>query len=243
MRAPGAPVMAGSCPVIHAPGQGTYPNPVVASAVVTGKIARGCIPARVRHVLSAEAGANDALAIVLVILPVLVITRADDGQAVLHWVAGMILWDVLIGAALGAAAGYVAARAMRAVQERRDAEEGSLVSVTLALALLGAVRLAGSDGLLAAFVAGVVMKPRRQKALEEEQELHQTVIERFFTIPVFVLLGMLLPWDAWVALGWRAIAFPVAVLLLAHGITSAPLTRAYGRRAVRDTESAATPGS
>jgi NhaP-type Na+/H+ or K+/H+ antiporter len=166
--------------------------------------------------------------------------------------------------------------------------------------LLGAVRLAGSDGLLAAFVASVTMKPHLQKALEEEQEQLQTVVKRFFTIPVFVLLGTLLPWDAWLALGWRAIAFPVALLLLrrpilllalrplvqplrdwkdalfigwfgpigvaalyyatlavqkmgderpfvlgslaitasllAHGITSVPLTRAYGRRAVRDTE-------
>ncbi len=39
-------------------------------------------------------------------------------------------------------------------------------------------------------------------------------INRFAVLPVFVLLGAMLPWEVWTELGWRGPALAVAVLLL-----------------------------
>ncbi len=42
----------------------------------------------------------------------------------------------------------------------------------------------------------------------------QEAVNRFFTLPVFVLLGLTLPWQKWGELGWRGVILVVAVLLL-----------------------------
>ena len=36
---------------------------------------------------------------------------------------------------------------------------------------------------------------------------------RLFTIPIFVLFGLILPWQQWLALGWSAIGIVVLVLV------------------------------
>ena len=56
----------------------------------------------------------------------------------------------------------------------------------------------------------MVVHPER----EEEQERVQESISRFFDLPVFVLLGMALPWGEWLALGWAGPVLALAVLLL-----------------------------
>ncbi len=42
----------------------------------------------------------------------------------------------------------------------------------------------------------------------------QEAVNLFFTLPVFVLLGLTLPWQKWGELGWRGVILVVAVLLL-----------------------------
>jgi NhaP-type Na+/H+ or K+/H+ antiporter len=39
-------------------------------------------------------------------------------------------------------------------------------------------------------------------------------VDRFFTIYIFVLLGLALPWQQWLELGWKGLLLAVAVLLL-----------------------------
>ena len=41
----------------------------------------------------------------------------------------------------------------------------------------------------------------------------QDAVARFFDIPIFVLLGVLLPWQGWAELGWHGVAFAAAILL------------------------------
>jgi NhaP-type Na+/H+ or K+/H+ antiporter len=55
---------------------------------------------------------------------------------------------------------------------------------------------------------------------ERKNEEHgQEAVNRFFAIPIFILLGTAIPWEGWKELGWTGVAMAAAVLLLRRPIT------------------------
>ncbi len=81
------------------------------------------------------------------------------------------------------------------------------------------VELVGSDGLLAVLAAGIAFAWARTgeeqgEELVRQQRRYQETLKQVLQVPVFVLLGLALPWGAWAELGWAAVALVVAVLLL-----------------------------
>jgi NhaP-type Na+/H+ or K+/H+ antiporter len=70
------------------------------------------------------------------------------------------------------------------------------------------------DGVLAAFAAGLVLSRFLPGELDEQRSLFHATIRRFFELPVFFILGVVLPFGGWAELGWRAWIFVVAVLFL-----------------------------
>jgi len=70
------------------------------------------------------------------------------------------------------------------------------------------------NGVLAAFVAGIVFNFAGSSDAKESQEERQEAISRFFDLPIFVVLGIALPWDSWLELGWGGLLLVAAVLLL-----------------------------
>lgn len=193
----------------------TPTDPVLAGAVVTGNTAEQNIPTAIRNLLTGESGANDGLAYPLVFLPILVLIHSP-GQAVTDWVLETLLWEVgaavMIGAAIGAAAGWIE----RESREHELLEETSLLSVTVALtfAVLGGVKLLGSDGILAAFVAGLLFNRFARAGDEADDQKVQETVLRLFTFPIFVFFGMALPLEQWLGFGWAGIGLAAGVLLL-----------------------------
>lgn len=190
-------------------------DPVLAGTIVTGNTAEEYIPAPIRNVLTGESGANDGLAYPLVFLPILVVQHPPR-RAIVDWLLETVLWEVgaavAVGAIVGAAAGWIE----RESRKHEFLEETSLLSITVAFtfAVLGGVKLLGSDGILAAFVAGLLFN-RFANARDEsdEQKVQETVL-RLFTVPIFVVFGLMLPWEGWLALGWPGIVLAAGVLLL-----------------------------
>ncbi len=72
----------------------TPTDPVVASSIVQGKVAEENLPARIRHLLSGESGANDGLAYPFVFLPLLVL-QMPPGEVLSHWLLETVLWEVV----------------------------------------------------------------------------------------------------------------------------------------------------
>lgn len=186
-------------------------DPVLSSSVVTGGPAEEDLPGRTRQLLSLESGANDGLALPLVLVALAVAaapTGAETAVLVVREVGGALV--------LGAVAGGVAALAVRR-GERHGAADGAsvvLFSIVLALGTLGAAHLLGVGGVLAVFVAGLVLN-----ALEDTDDRASEVeideaLNRFAVLPFFLLLGASLPWAAWRDLGWVAVAVAVGVLVL-----------------------------
>ncbi|MFZ0389434.1 MAG: cation:proton antiporter [Calditrichia bacterium] len=192
----------------------TPTDPVVSSAIVTGELAKKKIPSRLRRFISSEAGANDGLAYPFVLLPVLLYLYATD-FALQHWVLEIILWRVGVAALIGALIGYISAKLFIFAEKHKTIEEVYFLGYTIAISLLtlSLAKLIGSDGIFSVFVAGLVFDNFVETSKRSEQENVQEAINHFFTLPVFVLFGMVLPWNQWHEAGWAGILLCAAILL------------------------------
>lgn len=193
----------------------TPTDPVLAGSILTGDLAEKTIPERLRNLLTAEAGANDGGALPLVLLAVFMLSH-PPGEAWQRWLLDALAKEVALAVALGLLIGFVAGRVERWTRREELVEKASLLVVSIALAgfTLGAVKLAGGDGLLAVFVAGLAYRRQIDKSDEHAEERVQEAINRLVGFPMFALFGMALPWQQWLAASWTALAFALLVLLL-----------------------------
>ncbi len=193
----------------------TPTDPIAASPMVTGSTAEANLPERLRNVISFESGANDGLGYLFVLLPVLLLTR-PAGEALSRWLMHTLLWQVGAATVLGLLLGWAAGKLLKWA-DRHDTIEGDwrlVYTVALGLLAVGAGRLIGSDEVLAVFAAGLTFVQVVSGEDREEEDRGQEAMNRFFAIPIFILLGLTLPWDGWRALGGSGVALAVAVLLL-----------------------------
>ncbi|MEH6640716.1 cation:proton antiporter [Vreelandella glaciei] len=193
----------------------TPTDPVVASTLVSGPVAKENLPAYLRHIISSESGANDGLTFIFVMFAVFLLTLPADQSITVHML-GIIGGDILAALMLGAIIGYTGGFAMRKAEEKNTIDQPSMLMVTTALALttLAAVKLVGSNGILAVFVAGLAFDQQANASERQEEERVVEGVDRFFTSPIFVLLGLMIPWQAWLSLGWPALLLVIGVLFL-----------------------------
>lgn len=184
----------------------TPTDPIVASSIVTGVVAKENLSGRLRHILSAEAGWNDGLGYPFVMLAILMLQRSPT-EALSHWLIRVLLWEVGAAILFGALLGYLAGRLLQWAENKQTIESKSFLGYTIALSLtvLGAAKLIGTDGILAVFVAGLIFSDVVSGQEKAEEENVQEAINRFFTLPIFILLGLAIPWQQWWALGWRGL--------------------------------------
>lgn len=209
----------------------TPTDPVVASAIVTGNFADRHLPLRLRDGLSFESGANDGLAYLLVMLPVLMLGHGP-AAALSTWLLQSFLIGVIFAALIGWAIGFGAARLLRLAERYALVETTSLLGYTLAFSLfsLGAASLLNADAIVSVFVAGLTFNLCSERADEHEEEKIQEGVAKLFALPMFVLFGIGLPFDAWAALGWPLAGLAAAVLLVRRAPVIAalfPFIRGY----------------
>lgn len=189
-------------------------DPVLASSVVTGGPAERDIPTRLRQLLSMESGGNDGLALPLVLVAIALAggTHAASPLGAL----GRSLLEVGIGTVLGVALGAGAGTAVRRARQGRDIEPSAklVFPLVLAFAALGLVGVAHGDAILGVFVAGLVYNgfisgPDREAEVRIDEGINQ-----FLVLPVFALLGVVLPWSGWAQLGWGGPGLLAFALLL-----------------------------
>lgn len=163
-----------------------------------------------------------------VLLPVLFLAH-PPGTALVEWLARGLLAGVLMAAGIGVALGVGLAHILRWAGRRDLIGHHSLLTTTVALSLttLGAARLAGADALVSVFAAGLALNATADRREEHEEEDVQEAIGKLFTRPVFVLLGLALPWAAWAerpfaygafAIGTLVLCRPLALLALAPAL-------------------------
>ena len=207
----------------------TPTDPVVASSIVTGKFANRLLPPRIRTLISLESGANDGLAYLFMLAPVLLLTATDTAEATSRWVVEVLLLAVVAGTVFGASLGWAAAKANKWAEDRQLMGDYSFAVFTVALSLfaLGAARLLLMDELVVVFACGLAFNVASGRSEEHEEAHVQESVNRLFTLPAFVLLGLVLPWEEWARLGWGLLAgFALACLLLRR-LPLVPLLNAF----------------
>lgn len=186
-------------------------DPVLASNVVSGEPAERDLRLHVRVLLSIESGANDGLAFALVALG-----AAAVGSSGLLGEVGMTAVRLAVAVGIGVGLGWVVGRALLLSERHHDLEHSAFLVLTLSLALsvLGITEAIGGQGIVAVFVAGVAYNHLLTRTERREEWEVQEAVNRYLVLPVFTLLGVVIPWDDWKELGWRGVAFVFAVLLL-----------------------------
>lgn len=194
----------------------TPTDPVVASSIVTGKFASEHLPRRLRDAISFESGANDGLAYLFVMLPILMIGQGASEVAWSTWLMESLLIGVVGGAAIGCTVGYAAAKLLQFAERRGLIENASLLGYTVAFSLLtlGAAALLRADALISVFLAGLVFNLSIGDREEHEEETIQEAVSKLFTLPMFVIFGVAVPVGEWLAQGWPLLAFAGLILLL-----------------------------
>ncbi len=205
----------------------TPTDPVLASSVVTGKPAEEHLPGRTRQILSEESGTNDGLALPLVLLAVALVIGESLGHAALDGA-----YQVAVGVVIGLVVGLFAGRAVSYALRHSDVDQGSslVFTLVLAVAVLGLARVANADGVLSVFVASLAYN---YSVADDEVGPQNTIdegVNRYLVLPLFLLLGIELPWAQWRDLGWAAVLLPVAVLLVRRPPVLLVLARPLGFR-------------
>lgn len=193
----------------------TPTDPVVASSIVSGNVAEKYLPAKVRHFISAESGANDGLAFCIVFLPLLFLTESPD-IAWREWLLKVLIWQnavsVFLGFIIGYSAGVLVSYSLR--KKITDSESFLAFTISLGFMVLGLMEVIQCNGIVAVFAAGIGLAHKTKGSSDElEAERVQEMMERLFTIPIFILLGASLPWQGWLGLGWAAPLIGLNILL------------------------------
>jgi NhaP-type Na+/H+ or K+/H+ antiporter len=198
----------------------TPTDPVAATSIVTGQTAEQNIPDRIRHAISFESGANDGLSYFFVFLPFLMLTEPLT-EAVSHWFLKTLLWEVGAATGFGLLIGYIAGALLRKAEQWGAIEDKWRLVYTVALGLFaaGAGKLIHSDEVLVVFAAAAMFDQVVSAPDRKDEERGQEAVNRFFSIPIFVLLGTAIPWEGWRELGWNGIGLAIGILLLRRPIT------------------------
>ncbi|MDQ1656025.1 MAG: potassium/hydrogen antiporter [Cryptosporangiaceae bacterium] len=155
------------------------------AAAVFSTFRRLRLPRRLVAILEVESGVNDAPAVLLVVL----LTTGSLGSAGVLGALGLIGYELVAGAAVGLAAGFVGAWVLR-----RSALPAAglypLAAVAFTVLAYGAAGILHASGFLAVYVAGVVLGnsrlPHRRAMLGFADG-----IAWLAQIGLFVLLGLL----------------------------------------------------
>lgn len=192
----------------------TPTDPVVASTLVTGKKAEKYLPAKLRNSLSFEAGVNDGFAYPIVFLA-LYLLGAEGGGDLSNWFSKILLYENMLCAILAYAVGYGCGFLMKKTHKAGYLNPKTLFSFSTAVALLllGGFHLLKMNPIIAVFVGGFAFAKDLTANEDLKEERIQETMERLTTIPVFFILGLMLPWQEWYDLGWTSVWIIILILV------------------------------
>ncbi|MEX0772154.1 MAG: cation:proton antiporter [Balneolales bacterium] len=192
----------------------TPTDPVVASSIVTSVTAKSKLRDDIRFTISAESGLNDGMIFPLVMLPVLLLALPVN-QAAGSWLTQTLIWETAGGLIFGLITGHLAGRILHWAENNEIIENTSFLSYSISLSLVtvGAASLMGLNDIFAVFICGLTFGYVVGGKDRYEEEGVQEAVSQFFTLPIFTLLGLALPWSNWLDLGITGLLLVIMILL------------------------------
>lgn len=189
-------------------------DPVVASTLTSGKLAKKYLPAFIRDNLTFESGFNDGFAYPIVFLSLLLAGFA--GFDLEEWTTRIFLYETVLCAVLALGVGTGAGYIMKKSHKAGWMNKKTLLpfSIAVALLLLAGFNALKMNGILAVFVGGYAFAQDITSHEDLEEKRIQDSMERLTTIPIFFILGLMLPWQEWHNMGWKAPAIILLILFL-----------------------------
>jgi cell volume regulation protein A len=154
-------------------------------AVVFSVLGRRDVGGRSGTLLEGESGANDPVGIALLVA---LLASGGSGLATVGSVAGTFALQMVVGAAIGLAGGWVLLQAMRRIPLPSEGLYPIRVLAS-ALALYGLATVAHGSGFLAVFVAGILVGDERAPYKGEIERFH-SALASLAEMVAFVLLGL-----------------------------------------------------
>ncbi len=186
----------------------TPTDPVVTSTVVTSQR----VPPTVRHVLNLESGLNDGLALPFVLF--FLVLAAPGGDAGSQ--AARLLGEAAFGALVGIAVGYVGGRLHHHLPGGGiTARYEGIYAVGFGLAAFGLADVTIGNGLIAAFVAGIVMGAAEHEIPDAFTAFADNV-SAIFQVLTFFVFGALIVATGYHGDIWRLVLFVLFALLVAR---------------------------
>ncbi|KAL8366002.1 hypothetical protein RB595_004674 [Gaeumannomyces hyphopodioides] len=203
-------------PFLHALAVGacvTPTDPILAGTIVKGRFADENVPEPLRDLIVAESGANDGLGYPFLFIALYLIKHTGGVDDVVAGSSGssteggagaalwLFLWHtcgyvVLLSAAYGWVVGWAARAVLRWAERRRHVDRESLLvfAVPLALFVVGTCGMAGSDDVLACFVAGNAFTWDDWFRLKTVDDPIQPTVDMLLNVAMFMWLGAACPW-------------------------------------------------
>ncbi len=194
-------------------------DPVVTSVVVTSPR----VPRLIRHTLNLESGLNDGLALPFVLFFLVLATKAEGAGVE----AAKLLGEAAVGAAMGTVLALVGGWLLGYLPGGGITHKyEGIYALGIALAAFGLADVTFGNGLIAVFVAGIVLAVSRHEIPAVFSAFNESVSAAFQVITFFVFGALV------VATGWEGdtlalaafiafallVARPAAVLLSLVGI-------------------------
>ena len=191
----------------------TPTDPVVASTMVSGENAKRFLPARVRDTISFESGVNDGLVYPLILFVFALIFPAQNLQ---NWVLKEFLFATVLCGIVAFVLGKLFGKLMHKAHGKGWMSNKAVLPFSLALAflLLSGFNALGMNGIFSVFIGGFAFSSEISQNETIQEERVQESMDRIFTIPVFFIFGLLLPWKDWIDLGiWTSVSIIFVIIL------------------------------
>jgi NhaP-type Na+/H+ or K+/H+ antiporter len=183
-------------------------DPVITSAVVTSQR----VPAVVRHTLNLESGLNDGLALPIVLFFLAVVTPGVDAGSEGAKVLGEAAFGGVVGVVLGVAGGRLHQHLPGGGITRRY--EG-LYAIGIGIAAYGVADVTFGNGLIAAFVAGIVLGAAEHDIPRNFVDFSENV-SAVFQVLTFFIFGALIVATGYHRSIWQLVVFIPFALLVAR---------------------------
>jgi NhaP-type Na+/H+ or K+/H+ antiporter len=184
-------------------------DPVVTSSVVTSR----AVPESIRHTLNLESGLNDGLALPFVLFFLVLASAGGDAGTEAAQLVGEAAFGAVIGVALGLFGGWLHRVVPRGVTARYE----GIYAVGIGLAAYGLADVTFGNGLIAAFVFGIVLGMSEHE-ITERFTIFSENVSAIFQVLTFFVFGALIVSTGYSGAIAGLVAFIAFALLIARPV-------------------------